>query len=682
MTHTLPGAFALEQRIMFDGAMVGDVVDATSDGDHAHEATPAPSETARKEVVIIDPSVKDYQTLAANAPAGAEVLILGENATLQDVADLLAGRSDLDAIHLITHGDEGALILAGERIDSSNLNADTLALIGASLNENGDIMLYGCNVGADGEGQGFIDQVAQMTGADVAASDDLTGAESLGGDWDLEAAAGTIESSSISADNWTSTLAAANSESYSVTLATAQGWTGGTVAGTITNTGGTVDFHNPARANTYMDRYSLTGVNVGDTVTIYMQGTGLGDPFLQIVDSTGAIKKYNTFDAHDDDDGDGLDAVVRFVYAAGDVIRATTYSANTGGDYTLYSSVAGAAFQVAADTVPTSSDGSVTMDEKDTYVFKITDFPFTDGDSDGLYSVKFTSLPSAGSFTLNGTAVTLNQVVGASAAASEISNGQLKYKPSVGAGTQTVQFTVNDGKNDSVASYTMTFTVTGVTPTAVIDIDGPPPEAPADVADAPPRVDPLAISDDPVVSEKGADGFGGDGLQTIIGADPVGDGLGTDGLRTVIGNDGVGDGLGSDGTRTFGIAGPAESGGFGGDAGGFAAAGFGGDGGFAAGLGGFDGAGFGGDAGGDFNLGAGFDAGLGAGDATDGPLGANGEELLGPDGQPLPQPIGEPQASLQPQGRASFSQQMAQNGVDGQLQRHLQLLKAAKNLAA
>ena len=413
MTYTLPGAFALEQRIMFDGAMVGDVVDATSDGDHGHEATPAPSETARKEVVIIDPSVKDYQTLAASAPASAEVLILGENATLQDIADLLAGRSDLDAIHLITHGDEGALILGGERIDSSNLDADTLALIGAALSAEGDIMLYGCNVGADGQGQDFINQVANLTGADVAASDDLTGAASLGGDWDLEAAVGTIETSSISNTAWSHTL---------FPLATALGWAE-SVSGSIDLT----DFHNPAKANTYMDRYSLAGVADGTVVQVYMSRDGggtLADPYLQIVKANGTVK------ATDDDSGEGpsdYDSYISFTYNTGDVIRAGTWSQNLTGSYKLH--VDQGTLGVAPDTIPTSSDGSVTMDEADTYVFKITDFPFTDGDSDGLYSVKFTSLPSAGSFTLNGNPVTLNQVVGASSAASEISNGQLKYKP-------------------------------------------------------------------------------------------------------------------------------------------------------------------------------------------------------------------------------------------------------------
>ena len=48
-------------------------------------------------------------------------------------------------------------------------------------------------------GTDFIETISDITGADVAASDDLTGAADKGGDWDLEFAAGTIETQSFSA---------------------------------------------------------------------------------------------------------------------------------------------------------------------------------------------------------------------------------------------------------------------------------------------------------------------------------------------------------------------------------------------------------------------------------------------------------------------------------------------------
>jgi len=54
------------------------------------------------------------------------------------------------------------------------------------LSSGANIYLYGCNVAdGSGEGQRLLDSLAELTGADVFASDDVTG---QGGDWVLEAA--------------------------------------------------------------------------------------------------------------------------------------------------------------------------------------------------------------------------------------------------------------------------------------------------------------------------------------------------------------------------------------------------------------------------------------------------------------------------------------------------------------
>ena len=58
----------------------------------------------------------------------------------------------------------------------------------------------------------FIETISDITGADVAASDDLTGAAELGGDWDLEVSVGTVEAVSLSAENWDGTLADKDSD--------------------------------------------------------------------------------------------------------------------------------------------------------------------------------------------------------------------------------------------------------------------------------------------------------------------------------------------------------------------------------------------------------------------------------------------------------------------------------------
>ncbi len=67
---------------------------------------------------------------------------------LVQMAFILEDYSDVNAIHLFSHGTSGSLNLGSLTLDSSTLsqNAATLAQIGNSLSQNGDILLYGCDV--------------------------------------------------------------------------------------------------------------------------------------------------------------------------------------------------------------------------------------------------------------------------------------------------------------------------------------------------------------------------------------------------------------------------------------------------------------------------------------------------------------------------------------------------------
>ena len=84
--------------------------------------------------------------------------------------------------------------------------ADQLASWSDALTGDADLLIYGCDLGSSAEGEMFVESVAAITGADVAASDDLTGAAELGGDWDLELNVGTVETAALSAENWHGTL--------------------------------------------------------------------------------------------------------------------------------------------------------------------------------------------------------------------------------------------------------------------------------------------------------------------------------------------------------------------------------------------------------------------------------------------------------------------------------------------
>lgn len=172
-------------------------------------------------VVFIDPSVAEYQTLIADMPANATIVVL--NASLdgvQQIQDYLTNNTGLvgaidiitniDSLDVVSHGTSGEITLGSTVLNSDTMAsyAAQLAEIGSHLTSTGDILLYGCDVAADATGQQFIDQLALATGADVAASTDLTGNAAIGGDWVLEANTGTIETTAIQVEEYAGILTA------------------------------------------------------------------------------------------------------------------------------------------------------------------------------------------------------------------------------------------------------------------------------------------------------------------------------------------------------------------------------------------------------------------------------------------------------------------------------------------
>jgi hypothetical protein len=146
-----------------------------------------------KEFLFIDANVTDKQTLIAGVAANVKIVELNDKTNaLNQIASALKGVKNLDAIHIISHGSEGELAFANGTLNSANLSTykSQLKKIGASLSKDGDLLLYGCEVAKGDDGQAFINSLAKITKADVAASIDFTGAASLNGDWNLEAQSG------------------------------------------------------------------------------------------------------------------------------------------------------------------------------------------------------------------------------------------------------------------------------------------------------------------------------------------------------------------------------------------------------------------------------------------------------------------------------------------------------------
>ncbi|MDD3481998.1 DUF4347 domain-containing protein [Azovibrio restrictus] len=158
--------------------------------------------TSNTSLYFVDSSLPDLDSLLQALPSGAEVVLLQPDQDgLAQMLDALAGREGIDALHVLTHGAPGSIQLGSSPLSLGTLagSADALAKIGAHLSADADILFYGCSVAASDEGKALVNQIAGLTGADVAASADLTGAAGQGGDWELEVSSGSIEAEAVSA---------------------------------------------------------------------------------------------------------------------------------------------------------------------------------------------------------------------------------------------------------------------------------------------------------------------------------------------------------------------------------------------------------------------------------------------------------------------------------------------------
>ena len=147
------------------------------------------------EVVFLSGQVDDAATLAAALRPGLELVMLDSSHDgLAQIASYLGEHPGISAVHIVSHGHEGSVQLGNLWLGSENLaaHADTLARIGQAMEPGGDLLFYGCNLGAGQAGAAFLDQLSQATGADVAASNDPTGSAMFGGDWVLEAQRGSV----------------------------------------------------------------------------------------------------------------------------------------------------------------------------------------------------------------------------------------------------------------------------------------------------------------------------------------------------------------------------------------------------------------------------------------------------------------------------------------------------------
>ncbi len=144
-----------------------------------------------QDIAIVDESL--LAQLPQKELQGSQVFVIHSHSDpIAQLDTVLAGLSDISVLRIIGHGEVGAIWLGGRRIDAQTLSDRTTEIKSwnRALANDADLLLYGCSVGVGPVGVDFVQNLAKLTGADVAASTNITG---NGGDVVLESSTGPIE---------------------------------------------------------------------------------------------------------------------------------------------------------------------------------------------------------------------------------------------------------------------------------------------------------------------------------------------------------------------------------------------------------------------------------------------------------------------------------------------------------
>ncbi|MEK0189312.1 DUF4347 domain-containing protein, partial [Microcoleus anatoxicus] len=208
-----------------------------------------------QQIVFVDSQVKDYPILTESIHPDTKVIVLkGDRDGIEQIAATLKQRQNIGAVHILSHGAEACVQIGATELNLSNIETyrdrlETWFALPAEENSNSritakpEILLYGCNVAATEAGVAFVQRLSQLTGAEVAASDNLTGNAALGGDWELEVTTGKIETAVAFSQE--------AREAYSGVLADLQQ--------KVANFNELVNAINVANTNTGIDTITLTG---------------------------------------------------------------------------------------------------------------------------------------------------------------------------------------------------------------------------------------------------------------------------------------------------------------------------------------------------------------------------------------------------------------------------------------
>lgn len=140
------------------------------------------------EIAFVDGGLPALAALRAGLRPGVrQVLLATDRPAICQMAEALAGRRGLRAVHVLANGAPGRIGFAAGALDRAGLagHARDLVTIGQALG-SGTLHLWCCRTAAGRAGRAFVAALSALVCAPVAAATHAVGAATQGGQWSLD----------------------------------------------------------------------------------------------------------------------------------------------------------------------------------------------------------------------------------------------------------------------------------------------------------------------------------------------------------------------------------------------------------------------------------------------------------------------------------------------------------------
>jgi hypothetical protein len=202
-------AEAMEPRLLFSADLTAATLATASGTESVQQQSnfQASVQVSPSQLFVIDLRIANVQQLLeglevkqADARAKGEqfdILLLDANDDgIAKTSEALSRRGLTSELHLLGHGSDGMMLLGNTWLDAATIRSRSAEYCDWSLglSNDADILLYGCDFASSDIGKVTAQSLAELTGADVAASIDTTSNNNQLGNLNLEFQSGEISS--------------------------------------------------------------------------------------------------------------------------------------------------------------------------------------------------------------------------------------------------------------------------------------------------------------------------------------------------------------------------------------------------------------------------------------------------------------------------------------------------------